>query len=105
MEIVWSEPAYDSLTDVLDYTIEAFGLRQMVIMEDTIIDSIEQLSLYPKSCPVIAEISNEEKEYRKLVVTKEVSVIYRVEDASVIIMFVWDVRRSLHNIYYFFNHL
>lgn len=103
MRIVWSQPAYDSLTDVLDYTLESFGLHQMIKMEDLIMDAIECLCSYPTLCPIIHEISNNKKEYRRLVVTQEISVIYYVGSEAVNIMFVWDVRRSLHNIYYYFD--
>ncbi|MCQ2254325.1 MAG: type II toxin-antitoxin system RelE/ParE family toxin [Bacteroidaceae bacterium] len=99
MKIRWSLHAYDSLSDVLDYSGEAFGYLQKMVMEEIIITSITKLADFPKMCPVIPEISNDVREYRKMVVTKEISVVYWLDDENVNISFVWDTRRSLHNIF------
>lgn len=100
MKILWSQSAYDSLTDILDYSAESFGLKQAIKTEERIITAIERLEVFPTSCPVIPEISNEITEYRKLVVSHEITVIYRVEEDAVCIDFIWDIRRSLHQVYY-----
>jgi hypothetical protein len=54
-------------------------------------------------CPVIPEVSNNVREYRKLVVSKEISVIYWIEDDYISVSFIWDTRRSLHHIYNIFK--
>lgn len=100
MKIRWSQHAYDSLTDVLDYTFDTFGLRQQSLMENTIMASIDKLGDFPTICPIIPEISNNVREYRKMVVTKEISIIYWIDGEFVNISFIWDTRRSLHQIYY-----
>lgn len=104
MEIKWSQHAYESLTDVLDYSYENFGYVQQLVMEDMIMSCIDKLIHFPGMCPVIPEISNNVREYRKLVVTREISVIYWFDDECVYISFVWDTRRSLHHIYSIFRN-
>ena len=104
MQVKWSQRALDSLTDVLDYTLETFGYVQQAVMEDIILSGTDKLTSFPKMCPVIPEISNNLREYRKLVVTKEISVIYWCDEEYVNISFVWDTRRSLHQIFYLFNN-
>ena len=80
MKIRWSQHAYNSLTDVLDYSLETFGFLQQVAIEDIIMTSID-----------------------KLVVSKEISVIYWLEDDYINVSFIWDTRRSLHHIYNIFK--
>lgn len=104
MEVRWSQRAFDSLTDVLDYTLETFGYVQQTVMEEIIMSSTDKLTSFPLMCPVIPEISNNLREYRKLVVTKEISLIYWCDDDYVNISFVWDTRRSLHQIFYIFKN-
>ena len=65
--------------------------------------SIEKLAEFPAVCPIIPEISNNVREYRKLVVSKEISVIYWLEDDYINVSFIWDTRRSLHHIYNIFK--
>ena len=103
MKIKWSQHAYNSLTDVLDYSLETFGFLQQVTMEDMIMNSIDKLVDFPQMCPVIPEISSDAMEYRKLVVSNEISVIYWLDDEYVHISFIWDTRRSLHNVFYIFG--
>lgn len=103
MKIRWSQHAYNSLTDVLDYSLETFGFLQQVTIEEIILTSIEKLAEFPTMCPIIPEISNNVREYRKLVVSKEISVIYWIEDDYINVSFIWDTRRSLHHIYNIFK--
>lgn len=104
MKIKWSQHAYESLTDVLDYSYENFGFLQQLTMEEIIMSSIDKLVDFPNMCPVIPEISNNVREYRKLVVTREISVIYWYDEEFVNVSFIWDIRRSLHHIYYIFKN-
>lgn len=104
MKLKWSQHAYESLTDVLDYSYENFGYLQQLTMEEIIMSSIDKLVDFPNMCPVIPEISNNVREYRKLVVTREISVIYWYDEEFVNVSFIWDVRRSLHHIYYIFKN-
>lgn len=94
MRIEWSRHAYNSLADVLDYTLENFGVVQQNAIEDLVMHSIDLLVDFTKLSPVIPEISNNIGEYRKLVVTKEITVIYWLDFDVIHISFVWDVRRS-----------
>ncbi|MBQ0143322.1 MAG: type II toxin-antitoxin system RelE/ParE family toxin [Prevotellaceae bacterium] len=104
MKLKWSQHAYESLTDVLDYSYENFGYLQQLTMEEIIMSSIDKLVDFPNMCPVIPEISNNVREYRKLVVTREISVIYWYDEEFVYVSFIWDIRRSLHHIYYIFKN-
>lgn len=104
MTITWLQPALDSLSDVVDYSIEYFGTRQATNIVDNIYATVENLNVFPLMGAVIPEISNETTIYRRLNINKQLSVIYRVQDDTIYIMFVWDNRRSLHHIYYFFNN-
>lgn len=104
MKLKWSQHAYESLTDVLDYSYENFGYLQQLTMEEIIMSSIDKLVDFPNMCPVIPEISNNVREYRKLVVTREISVIYWYDEEFVNVSFIWDIRRSLHHIYYIFKN-
>lgn len=105
MQIRWSQHAYDSLNDVLDYTLDTFGYVQQMVMEEIIISSIDKLISFPFMSPVIPEISNNIRQYRKLVITREISVIYWCDSDFVYISFIWDTRRSLHQVYYILNDL
>ena len=100
MKILWAQRAYDSLADILDYSEGSFGHKQAERIEERILTAIERLRVFPASCAVIPEISNDLTKYRKLVISHEISVIYRAEEDAIRIDFIWDIRRSLHQIYY-----
>lgn len=104
MQVRWSQRALYSLADVLDYSLETFGYVQQAVMEDIILSSADKLTSFPRMCPVIPEISNNLREYRKLVVTKETSLIYWCDEEYVNISFVWDTRRALHQVFYLFKN-
>lgn len=97
------QPALDSLADVLDYTIEQFGSAIASRTENEIFSTVESIETFPFIGSVIPEISDDRYTYRRLQVSRQLSVIYRLKDDIIYIMFVWNSRRSLHNIYYFFN--
>lgn len=105
MKVIWLQPALDSFSDVLDYSIEYFGTRIATRTEEEIFSAIDKLERLPYLGQVMPEISNDIVSYRRINVNKLLSVIYRVEGDIIYIMFIWDNRRSLHNIYYFFNDL
>lgn len=100
MKIRWSKHAFESLNDVLEYSLESFGYIQQLAIEEIIVSTIEKLASFPYMCPIIPEISDSSKQYRKLVVTREISVIYWCDEEHVNISFIWDTRRSLHQIFY-----
>lgn len=105
MTVTWLQPALDSFSDVVDYSIEYFGTRKASNTVDAIYAAVEKLELFPLIGSVIPEISNDKRKYRKISVSKQLSIVYRVEAETVFVMFVWDSRRSLHNIFYFFKDL
>lgn len=104
MQVKWSQRALYSFADVLDYTLENFGYVQQTAMEELIMCSTDKLTSFPRMCPVIPEISNNIREYRKLVVTKEISLVYWCDEEYVNISFVWDTRRSLHQVFTLFKN-
>lgn len=81
------------------------ALRHLAFLNkwEIILTSIEKLAEFPTMCPIIPKISNNVREYRKLVVSKEISVIYWIEDDYINVSFIWDTRRSLHHIYNIFK--
>lgn len=105
MKVIWLEPALDSFSDVLDYSIEYFGTRIATRTEEELFSAIGTLESFPFIGSVIPEISNDSVSYRRLNVNKLLSLIYRVEGDIIYIMFIWDNRRSLHNIFYFFKDM
>ena len=105
MKVIWIQPALDSLSDMWDYSVEYFGTRVASRTENDIFSAVDRLECFPHLDSVIEEISNDIREYRRINISKSLSVIYRIENDTIYIVFVWDNRRSLHNIYYFFNNL
>lgn len=105
MKVIWLQPALDSLSDVWDYSVGAFGIPTATETENGIFSAIDRLEVFPLMGSIVEEISNELREYRRIKIRKTLSVIYRIEYDTIYIVFVWDNRRSLHNIFYFFNDL
>ena len=105
MKVIWLQPALDSLSDMWDYYVEYFGTRVASRTKNAIFSAVDRLECFPHLDSVIEEISNDIREYRRINISKSLSVIYRIENDTIYIVFVWDSRRSLHNIYYFFNNL
>ena len=45
MDAVWSKPALESLSEVLDYTYETFGKKQVPIILDKIAKTVGRLQI------------------------------------------------------------
>lgn len=96
MEVVWSKPALRSLSQVLDYTIENFGSRQVSIISEKINQTITRLQFFPLSSAVIE--TNYQRELRVAVVVKTLKILYEVSSEKIIIHFLWNSNMNIDTV-------
>lgn len=88
LEIRWSEVAWQSLSEVLEYTVLRHGVRQGRKMRRQVMDAIRQISLSPFMAAVEPYSDRVGAEMRGYVVIPRIKVIYSVVDNVVYIEYV-----------------
>lgn len=63
MKITWLQPALDSFSDVVDYSIEYFGTRKAANTVNDIYAAVEKLEQFPSIGTVIPESINKNNCY------------------------------------------
>lgn len=82
MKIVWTPKALKMLDEYSDYLIEHWG--GIVLME--LIDRIERISILLKKNPLMYPLIDQEKQLRRVVLDKYVSILYRIEPNRIRVM-------------------
>ena len=82
MEILWSKAATYSLQEVLDYTFENYGSKQVEIIKNNILTAIERIATFPYSAPKLTQFSHRKTEYRCVVISRELKIIFSIKDVN-----------------------
>lgn len=93
LQVRWTLAASQSLSEVLEYTIENFGERQLRKLTNRINSTISRVELFPylgKSETVLSELLG--LNYRSAVVIKEIKIYYSIMKDVVYIEYVKNVR-------------
>ena len=98
MRVLWSESAKTSLADVLDYTLEHFGPRQVTVLTRQIKSTIAKIETFPESSPIEYLLKDAPFQYRSALVIKQIKIVYRLEGDAIYITFVWNVLQSPKNV-------
>lgn len=92
MEVIWSDLAHKSLTDVLSYVAKKFGDKKAYGVYVDIKKFVANLGEMPRIGTAIDKWSKY-GEIRK-VVHKQDNIYYHVKDDQLVIIMVWDTRQS-----------
>jgi len=95
VEIIWLSEASRSLDVIYDFYLSKSERAANKIIAD-IYYAVLRLSNYPFTAPIEPALNEFQDSYRSLVVRRLFKVIYRVdqEKQTVIIVTIWDCRRS-----------
>lgn len=95
LNIEWTAVALQSLSEVIDYTFEVFGERQVQKLLSQIYKVTGQLATFPYIGKV-DEFCSEELgiEYRRILVISEISLLYIVAGNTVFIEYVKNARQD-----------
>lgn len=96
MVAVWSKPALESLSEVLDYTYETFGKKQVPIISDKIAQTVGRLQMFPLSSAVIPRI--EGRNLRMAVVVSTLKILYEVKRDTILIHFIWNSNMDIDSV-------
>lgn len=75
MQVEWAESAYKSLKDVIEYTEEEFGNRQVEVIAKKIADTVRTISAIPNAFPKESLLSRMKGNYHSAVVIRELKVV------------------------------
>ena len=74
-QIIWTPSAKQGFADILQYVESSFGFEAALKLLDKTESILENLQLFPNMFPA----SKIRTDYRKAVVTKHLSLIYRIK--------------------------
>lgn len=91
----WTPIALQSLSEVLDYTFEEFGERQLHKLTSQISDAALRIATFPRSGKYEADLSVDTGiEYRSMLVISEIKLLYTISDDTVFIEYVKNTRQD-----------
>ena len=94
VEVVWSEEALKSWSEIVDYLILEFGIESVERFQENLEEWEDTLSHSPfigKEEPLLSHRSNS---YRSIVINRLNKLIYYLENEKIIIADLWDTRRE-----------
>lgn len=107
LEIRWTEPAWLSLAEVLDYTQLMFGERQAKKMRKQVMDGVRRIARSPQMSAVEPYSKKVGVEMRGYLVIPRIKIIYSVEGEAVNIEYIKNTfmseRTMLTRMGYFFD--
>lgn len=89
LQVKWTLAALQSLSDVLDYTFEQFGERQLRKLTKRINSSVLRISFFPKTGkpePYVSELVG--ADFRSVVVIKKIKLYYTVNREIMFVEFI-----------------
>ncbi len=91
MQIVWTNEAYKTFENIIDYLIINWTKKELQKFQNKLTLLLKQLSKFSQLCPMSKIIP-----YRKCVLTSHSSLIYKIEN-NTLILITFLPNRSLHN--------
>ena len=89
LQVRWTLVALQSLSDVLDYTFEQFGERQLRKLTKRINSSVLRISFFPKMGrpePYVSELTG--GDFRSVVVLKKIKLYYTLNKEILFVEFI-----------------
>ena len=87
--VIWSNSSKNEFAELLEYVESNFDTDAALKLLEKTERVVIQISLYPEMFP-----SSELKAIRKATITKQTSLIYKIEDNRVLILHFWDNRQN-----------
>lgn len=90
MTIIWSQTALDTYLQIIDYLFEEWTEREINKFQNTVANLLHRISTHNHICPV-SQLLN----YHKCLVMKQNSLIYTIQNNSIILVTFID-NRAMH---------
>jgi plasmid stabilization system protein ParE len=89
-KIIWSDEALKNLKDIIDYLENRWSKKEISRFAGLLDKNIELI----KGNPLIFPRSISRQDYRKSVISKQISLYYEIHKQTVTIITLWDNRQS-----------
>ena len=94
MKILWLELAEEDIESIYQFYAEDKSIKAANKIYNDILDATDSLAVFPQKASIEPDVSDDDEEYRSLVVQKHFKIIYFVECDSIYIAAIWDCRRN-----------
>lgn len=84
--ILWSEEAENTFENNLDYLEKQWNTTTIVAFIDRVDDVLMKISFNPKLFPLY----NKQVNIHKCIITRQITVYYKVESASITLLTFWN---------------
>lgn len=88
--VIWTDLAYVTFNEIVDYLEENFSLDSTLKFSETVRKLLRNLEIFETLCPKHPRRVN----YRKCVITRHTSLIYRIENDEILLLSFHDNRSS-----------
>lgn len=87
MEVIWSNPAIELATQMLEYTEQEFGMQQYTKLKSVFATIAHDISHMPRRGPLEPALTDCDYESRYILIFKRIKVVYQIldEDHAVIV--------------------
>ena len=94
MKIFWLKLAEEDIEAIYQFYTENKSIKAANKIYNDILNATDDLGKFPQMASIEHSLSNDDEEYRSLVVQKHFKVIYFIEDNFIYIAAVWDCRQN-----------
>ena len=94
MRIIWSDEAIESVDNTADYIEDNFGINRSIAFYDEVQEQADSLLQFPEKGPIDDDLKGGKYEYRSLGIGELSRLIYRVDDETIRILYLWNTRRN-----------
>lgn len=93
LQILWTPVALQSLAEVINYTYEQFGERQMFKLTSQISEAANRIATFPLSGKYEEELAETTGiEYRNTLVISEIKLLYTISGDTLFVEYVKNTR-------------
>ena len=89
-KIIWSDEALNNLKSIIAYLESRWSKKEISKFANLLDKNVNLI----KDNPLLFPKSNRRKEYRKAVISKQISLYYMIDNKSITIITLWDNRQN-----------
>lgn len=94
MQVIWTTQAQEQVKLAMNYCKATFGTRILIRFSNQLKDDVIRLSNNPFMGPLEPLLKGRKVAYRSLVIHKLYKLVYYVDNETIYIADLWDVRRD-----------
>lgn len=94
MEIIWTDKAIESYSDIVDYSLVHFGRFSTIDLTKRVDAAIAKISKYPSASPLVNAVQIENVILRYVTIKGPLQLIYKEGNDVCTIVTVWNTKKS-----------